>query len=86
MKYFLIAAVALTLSACNSLRDFAISEADRVADTYAAQYAAYCKIDDRAIRQAWYDEFVKELKNNDPNLPPPPSFDCNNNGIPDLEE
>ena len=86
MKYFLIAAVALSLTACDTIRGFAIDRGDQVAGTVAVQYALYCKTDDRAVRQAWYDDFVKELKKIDSKLTPPKSFDCNNNGIPDLEE
>lgn len=85
MKYFMIALTALTLSGCGLLKEQAEDAVPYVAPVAANQYEAYCRAVDLEIRRIFFDEFTLELDKINPDRVAP-KFDCNDNGIPDLDE
>lgn len=85
MKYLFVIAVAGLLSGCALFQDVTRDKAEDVAPYWADLYLTYCNIADIETRRAYYDEMQKELDEIAPGAVAP-KFDCNNNGIPDLDE
>jgi hypothetical protein len=84
-KVFIVTGLLVTLAGCSALTRAINLSSPYVGKAYAEQYAAYCAIADKGTRLKLRDEMQKALDDIGSGLVAP-KFDCNNNGIADIDE